>query len=623
MDYATTAKQLLERLGGEKNVTSVTHCMTRLRFVLNDEKRVSDEQVKAIPGVVGVMRKGGQYQVIIGNEVAKCYNELVKLGRFGGQGKSSAPVKRGNPVSVVLDAISGSMSPVIPAIIGAGMVQVLNIILGWFLPAENPTMQLFSVIGNTAFYFLPVLVAFSAGRKFGANPFLVTAVVAILIHPDFISLTGDGINFLGIPVTNFDYSSSIIPAILTAWVMRYIERLVEKITPAFTKNFLKPMLIILISTPIAFLILGPLGSFVGNGLAAILVFIQSHVSIAAYVIMAAAMPFIVMTGMHWAFIPVVFAALETPASETLMLPAMLISNLAQGSACLAVAVRSKNSGLKQIAASSSVSALFAGVTEPGLYGVTMPLKRPLTAVCISSGFTGLVAGILNVAASSFTSPSLLALPIFVHAQRANNFAMAAICSAISIVLSFVLTWVLGFQDPAVPAESGDPGASSQELPTGENAILPDKAQSIGAPVAGQTASLEQVKDETFSTGILGAGIAILPSEGKVYAPFDGTVENLPDSHHALGLLSVSGVELLIHVGLETVNLNGKHFTPCVKEGQAIHRGDLLLEFDLEAIAEEGFDTVTPVIITNTVDFAQVLPVAGQRVKPLDPVIETK
>lgn len=458
MDYSTTAKQLLGKLGGEKNIISVTHCMTRLRFVLKDETGIQDEQVKAISGVVGVMRKGGQYQVIIGNEVSKCYSEILKLGNFGDQGGKTVPAGRGgNPVTVILDAISGSMSPVIPAIIGAGMVQVLNIILGWFLPAESATMQLMSVIGNTAFYFLPVLVAFSAGRKFGGNPFLVTAVVAILIHPNFIALTGaeGGINFLGIPVTSFDYSSSIIPAILTAWVMSYIERAVEKITPAFTKNFLKPMLIILVSTPIAFLLLGPLGSFIGGGLAAALVFVQSHASIAAYIIMAAAMPFIVMTGMRWAFIPVVFGALETPAGESLMLLAMLISNLAQGSACLAVAVKSKNSGLKQMAGSSGVSALFAGVTEPGLYGVTMPLKRPLAAVCISSGITGLIAGLMSVSASSFASPSLFALPIFVHAEKSNNFAMACVCSAIAIILTFVVTWVMGFEDPVDKAEGSD------------------------------------------------------------------------------------------------------------------------------------------------------------------------
>ncbi len=452
MDYSTTAKEILKKVGGEANIVNVSHCMTRLRLTLKDESIVLDEEVKAIKGVAGVMKKAGQYQVVIGNDVANCYKEFIKLGNFEGKPGNNPQKegKGGNIISTILDAISGSMSPVIPAIIGAGMIQVLNIILGWFLPAESQTMQLMSVIGNTAFYFLPVLVAYSAGRKFGANPMLVTAVVAILIHPNFIALTGaeGGINFLGIPVTSFDYSSSIIPAVLTAWVMSYIERIVDKITPVFTKNFLKPMLILLISTPIAFLFLGPVGSFIGNGLASVLVVIQSHASIVAYVIMAATMPFIVMTGMHWAFIPVVFAALATPAGESLMLPAMLISNLAQGAACLAVSVKSKNSNLKQLAASSGVSALFAGVTEPGLYGVTMPLKRPLAAVCISSGITGLIAGIMGVAASSFASPSLLAIPIFVHAQKANNFVMAIICAAIAIVLTFAVTWFMGFDDPA-------------------------------------------------------------------------------------------------------------------------------------------------------------------------------
>lgn len=454
MDYKTTAKEILGKVGGEANIVNVNHCMTRLRLTLKDESIVKDDEVKAIKGVVGVMKKAGQYQIVIGNEVGKCYKELLKLGSFSDQpAAAAAPAKGGNIVSIILDAISGSMSPVIPAIIGAGMIQVLNIILGWFIPAENPTLQLMGVIGNTAFYFLPVLVAYSAGRKFGANPVLVTAVVAILIHPNFVALTGaeGGINFLGIPVTSFDYSSSLIPAILTAYAMSWIERGVEKITPAVTKNFLKPMLIILVSTPIAFLLLGPLGSFIGGGLSAVLVAIQSHASIVAYIIMAAAMPFIVMTGMHWAFIPVVFGALATPAGESLMLPAMLISNLGLGAACLSVALKAKNGDTKQLAASSGVSALVAGVTEPGLYGVLMPLKRPLAAVVISNGVTGLVAGIMHIAASSFASPSLLSLPIFVHAERADNFVMAVACAAISIVLAFAVTWVLGFDETGTEA----------------------------------------------------------------------------------------------------------------------------------------------------------------------------
>lgn len=450
MDYSTTAREILAKVGGETNIVSVSHCMTRLRLTLKDESIVQDEEVKAIKGVAGVMKKAGQYQIVIGNDVANCYKEFLKLGNFGDSGSAAASHKGGNPISVILDAISGSMSPVIPAIIGAGMIKVLIIVLGWFVSADSETMQLLNVIGDSAFYFLPVLVAYSAGKKFGANPVLVVSVVAVLIHPNFTALVADGlptVHFLGIPVTVASYSSTVIPAILTAWVMSYIERIVDKITPAVTKNFLKPMLILLISSPIAFLLLGPLGSIIGNGLAAVLVAIQSHISILAYIIMAAAMPFIVMTGMHWAFIPVVFAALETPGGESLMLPAMLISNLAQGASCLAVAFKSKNSNLKQLAASSGVSALLAGVTEPGLYGVTMPLKKPLIALCISSGITGLVAGIMHVSATSFASPSVLSLPIFVSAEKANNFAMAVVCAVISVVLTFIVTWIMGFEDP--------------------------------------------------------------------------------------------------------------------------------------------------------------------------------
>ena len=449
MDYAVVAKKILEKVGGAANIVSVNHCMTRLRLTVKDESLIQDEQVKAIPGVTGAMKKAGQYQIIIGNEVGKCYKEFLKLGNFGGQTeKISSPDKNRNPVSVILDAIAGSVSPVIPAIVGAGMIKVLNIILGWVLPEDNQTLQLMGVIADAAFYFLPILIAYAAGRKFGANPILTAAVTAVLIHPDFAALIAGegGIHFLGIPVVNATYSSSVIPAILTAWVMSYIERLVDRITPAVTKNFLKPMLIILISTPIAFLILGPVGSVIGNGLAAVMTFVQAHISLVAYVIMGAAMPFIVMTGMHWAFVPMCFAAFETTAGDTMVLPAMLISNLALGASCLAVALKSKNGQMKQVAGSSAVSALFAGVTEPGLYGVTMPLKRPLAAVCIASGLTGLFAGIVKLAGFSFASPSLLSLPIFVSEANGNNFIMAVVTACVSIVLAFALTWIIGFKE---------------------------------------------------------------------------------------------------------------------------------------------------------------------------------
>lgn len=556
----------------------------RSRFVYSVDRKFPGESITKWRNSYGLFG--------IGNDVAKCYQELIKLGHFsdGAQsqksGEHTGDGKKQNPLMAVLDVISGCMAPVIPAIIGAGMIRVLLILLGFFFPAENQTMQLLTVIGDCAFYFLPILVAFSAAKKFNTNPYLVVAVVGVLIHPNFIALlegAADGVRFLGIPVTNTTYSSTLIPSILTAWAMSWIERLVEKITPSVTKNFLKPALILLISAPVAFLLLGPLGSLIGNVLAAVMLWIQSHMSVLAAVIMAAAMPFIVMTGMHWAFIPMVFAALDTPAGEFLMLPAMLISNLAQGASCFAVALKTKNRGLKQNASASGVSALVAGVTEPALYGISMPLKRPLAAVCIASGITGVFAGITHLSAFSFATPSLVTFPQFIGPESSNLF-LAVITAVISMVLSFLLTWILGFEDPAEDGAGEPKGdgvreveengrkddvsgqAAGKESDSGRPKDKNEDGNRVFAPISGEAVPLTQVNDETFSAGILGEGIAILPSEGRVFAPFDGEVSSIFDTKHAIGLKSDGGVELLIHVGLETVRLNGKHFIAHVKDG---------------------------------------------------------
>lgn len=617
MDYSITAKEILKKVGGEENVDSVTHCMTRLRFVLKDDSQIKDEQVKAIKGVMGVTRQAGQYQIIIGNDVAKCYRELTKIGNFkDSTDKGQAKGKKQNIIMTILDVISGCMAPIIPAIIGAGMVRILLIVLGYILPAESQTMQLLTVIGDCAFYFLPILIAFSAGKKFNTNPYLVAAVIGVLIHPNFIALLAEGgVKFIGIPVTSATYSSTIIPSILTAWAMSYIEKLVDKITPSVTKNFLKPALILLVSAPIAFVILGPLGSLIGNGLAAVVLAVQSHASIVAYIFMAAAMPFIVMTGMHWAFIPVTMAALNTPSGESLMLPAMLISNLAMGAACMSVAVKSKNSDTKQIASASGFSALLAGVTEPGLYGVALPLKRPMAAVCIASGITGAFAGIVKLSAFAFATPSLVSLPQFISPNNANNLIMAGVTAGVAIILSFALTWILGFEDSqAEETEANDESVSFVEQTT-KNMIY--------APLTGKTIPLSEVKDETFSSEMLGKGLAIVPTEGKVYAPFDGKVESIFDTKHAIGLVSDTGVTLLIHVGLDTVNLNGTYFTAHVSNGQRVKKGDLMLEFDINGIKKSGYDVTTPVIINNTADYQEISPVINQDIKKMDLAIETR
>lgn len=655
MDYSVTAKKILEKVGGEKNIISVTHCMTRLRFVLKDEGIVSDDKVKAVKGVVGVMKKAGQYQIIIGNDVAKCYQELLKLGSFkDSPGEKQADQPKQNPLMAVLDIITGCMAPIIPAIIGAGMIKVLIIILGLFVPVESQTLQLLTVMGDCAFYFLPMLIAYSAGKKFNTNPYMVVAVTGVLLHPDFIALVTNGagdMRFLGIPVTPASYSSTIIPVILTAWAMSYIEKLVEKITPSVTKNFLKPALILLISAPVAFIILGPLGSLIGNGLATVVYAIQSRASVVAMVLMSAAMPFIVMTGMHWAFVPVALTALATPAGDSILLPAMLASNLAQGAACVAVAMRSKNSNLKQIAYASGFSALFAGITEPGMYGVTIPLKRPMAAACIAGGITGAVIGFFRLTAHAFATPALISLPQFISPDKSNNILFAIAAGGITMVLSFILTWFMGFEDPEEEREEEESeegvgeqktaGQINQEVPeqikqgeteqdnqdyASETSFAEVRHGSAGAtvysPLSGRTVPLSQVDDPTFSMEILGKGLAIIPSEGKVYAPFDGEVVSIFETKHALGLKSDSGMELLIHVGLETVRLNGEHFTAHAANGQKIKKGDLLLEFDIGAIRAAGYEIITPVLVNNVADYTEIMSLTDREVKAMEPVIKT-
>lgn len=620
-DYSRTARTVLECIGGEKNVKSVTHCMTRLRFRLEDETIVDDKKVKAISGVAGVVKQNGQYQIIIGNDVGKCYAELLKLGSFKEEGEKMDDKKKEkiNPFMAVIDVISGCMTPIIPAIIGGGIIKVLLVVLGFIFDSGSQTMQLLNVVGDGAFYFLPLLVAYTAAKKFNTNPYLVVAVVGVLIHPDFIDLLSkaeNGVHFLGLPVTNASYSSSIIPAILTAWVMSYIERFVDKITPAVTKNFLKSTLIILISAPISFIVLAPLGYMVGNGLASVVYAIQSQARIPVMIVMCALTPFIVMTGMHWAFTPMAVIALATPAGDALVNPMMLASNLAQGAACAAVALKSKNKELKQTASAASISALLAGVTEPGIYGVTLPLKKPMIAACIASGIVGAFDGIVNLTGHAFAVPSLVSLPQFISADKPNNFMYAVIAAGISIVCSFVLTWIIGFDDPK------ENGEQQEEVTTDSKPISEEEHKElvIPSPVSGKAVALEKVNDSTFAEKMLGDGVAVIPVDGKVYAPFDGEIVSLMDSGHAVAMRSDQGVEVLVHMGLDTVEMHGEPFTIHVKEGK-VTKGTLILEADLNLIRQKGYDTITPIIIANTADYKAVNMLSRGEITALEPILE--
>lgn len=607
------AEEVLAAVGGSENIVSVTHCMTRLRFVLKDQSIPNKKKLESIKGVMGTNIAGGQYQVIIGNSVGNVYKELIEISGVidtTADFKADQVKEKVNPVVTALDFIAGCMTPLFTAIIAGGLIKVLLVIFGptllGVLSSESDTYILMNALGDAPFYFLPILVAFTASKKLNCNSFLAVMVSSILIYPDVITLLGSeqATHLFGvIPVVHGSYASSIIPAMLSTILLKYVEILVDKIVPDWSKNFLKPLLIVLITAPITLCALAPLGLMVGNGLQFVINGIYGFAPWLAMLLFSAFMPFIVMTGMHWAFVPACLLGLANPGYDLLLLPAMLASNTAQAGATFGVAAKTKDKELREMAIPAGISALLAGVTEPAMYGITLRLKKPMIAACIASGIGGLITGIVTLKAYAFATPCLTAIVQFIAPDGGNNIICAVIVFVVSLVVSFVLSFIMTKNDES----QEDENVSTESFSESETKTFSDTTETsaktiITSPVKGDIIPLTEVKDPTFAEGILGDGFAVIPTEGKVYAPFTGSCENIFDTLHALGLVSDNGIELLIHVGLETVNLNGAPFTAHVKNGQHFKKGDLLLEFDIDAIKKAGCEIQTPIIVTNTDEY---------------------
>lgn len=456
MNYTELASKILEKIGGAENVNDVVHCMTRLRFDLKDFDLIDDEGLKKTRGIVGTVKKSGQYQVIIGNEVAYVYKELCKLGNFTVKKDKKLKNKKDQGViAMLMDTISSIMAPVIPAIIGAAMLKVLLTILTManLIDTTGETYAVLNVIGDGAFFFMPVLIAMSAANKFNTNAYYAVSIALVLLHPGFINLmdmaksSGENIHFLSIiPVVTNNYSYSVIPIILGVWALSYVEPLVDKITPAMTKNFLKPLLVMLIIMPITIIILGPLGAIFGDLLSKIIYKFYDIFGFFAVGIIAGVYPFIVMAGMHHAFTPIKLGVLATVGYEAFICIGELASNLAQGGAALAVAVKSKNKDFKQIAGSSAFSAIVAGITEPALYGVNVRLKKPMIGACCGAIAGGLFGGIMQMKCFGIATPSFITIVQYVEKNRASSIFIALGAMLIAVIVSFIATYLIGFED---------------------------------------------------------------------------------------------------------------------------------------------------------------------------------
>lgn len=622
MDFQKLAQDILKNIGEEKNIVNLTHCATRLRLNLNDTSKVNEEVLKKTKGILGIVNKGGQFQIIIGNEVPKAYEALMNIVNISSNNCNEQKEKIGF-VAKLLDVVAGVFTPILPAIIGAGLIKsVLAIAVLCGINTEGQTYYFLNFIGDAPLYFLPIMLAYTAAIKFKCNQFIAVAIGGAMIHPQYTALVTDPFNinftsFLGIPVTLATYSSSVIPILLTVWILSYVERFLDKFIPKMLKFFLKPLLCLLIVAPIAFIVLGPIGFVAGTAISTGLNAINAFAPWLVPTIIGIIFPLMVTTGMHYGLVPFMIQSYATLGYETIATPGNAPSNIAQGAAALCIALKTKNKDLKQLAFSSGITVLL-GITEPALFGVTLKVKRALYAVMIGGGVGGFYSGITGVKGYAFCSPGLLALPAFIGPNGWTNLINTCIAMAIAFVVTFVILWFWGFEDiPSYDAKEDD--ISNENPGPAEIEIVNEKIQS---PIKGKVIDLKEVKDPTFAEEMLGKGVAIEPIEGKVVSPINGVISALFPTKHAIGLISDKGAEILIHIGLDTVKLEGKYFKTHVKVGDKVIIGDLMVEFEIDKIKEAGFETVTPVIITNVDKYKEINKITSGVVKEEANIIST-
>lgn len=594
--YEKLASEIISLVGGKENVSNLIHCQTRLRFDLVDSKKADKEKLNQMDGVAGVIDSGGQFQVIIGTHVAEVYEDVkIVLGDIEEQPEQSG--KKKNPLSFAVEFISTSFTPVIPAMAGAGMIKALLALLVLFnlVSNESQTYYIVNFMADAVFYFLPFFLANTAARKLKCSPFLAMALAGVLLHPNFAALiaAGEGVELFAMPVRLVGYGASVIPILLIVIVQSYIEKFFNRVIPNAVKIVFVPMLTILLTGVIALVAVGPLGSYVGEFIAAGFNAIREVAPWAPAVIVGTFLPIMVMFGIHTSIGPLDVIQLTSVGYANIFGPGAMVSNIATGVAALVVSFRTRKPGEKQVATSAGITALM-GITEPALYGISVPKKYPLVASIIGGGLGGLYAGVSGASRFATGSSGLPAIPLYIG-EDISNVINILIAIAVTMISTAVATYVLSLK-----YEKND-----EKAETTTDSVIKVDTISINSPIVGEMLPLAEVKDEAFSTGMLGQGVAFEPSEGKIVAPFDGEVVSLFPTKHAIGLRCENGVELLIHVGLDTVQLDGKYFEALVKQGDKITRGQTLLTFDLEKIRKEGYVTQIPVVVTNTASFKEV------------------
>ncbi|TQJ30171.1 beta-glucoside-specific PTS transporter subunit IIABC [Microbacterium sp. SLBN-146] len=589
-DYAKTAQGVLAGVGGEENVQSLVHCATRLRFVLKDESKADAAALRATPGVITTTQAGGQYQVVIGNDVPEVYSAIGRISSFGGSGESTPAedAPKGNLFNRFIKMIAAVFTPLLWALAGTGLLKAFlaaAATFGW-IDTATTTYVVLNALSDAFINFLPLALAITAARYFKASEFTSFAIAGALVYPTITGLVGaPDLTFFGIPFTMVSYVSSVIPIIIIVWLQSYAEKFLYAVLPGAIRRFVTPMIVVLIGVPLVFVVVGPISAILSGWVGTGVGWVFETVPWLGGAIMGGLWQVFVIFGLHWGLVPVFNLEYQTTGQILLIAP-VFAAVLAQAAAVAGVWVRTRNKDLRSLAAPATLSGFLAGITEPAIYGINLPLKRPFAFGIVGGVVGGAIMAMGGIFSTAFVVPSGLALPALLGN---GNMIMLAVGLAASIVIPFLLVVLVGFKDPA------------------QNATAPAQASDIDvrSPLDGTVVPLSEVGDAAFADGSLGDGVAIRPRSGAVYAPFDATVVAAFPTGHAIGLRSGEGVELLIHIGIDTVRLGGTHFDLKVTSGQTVRAGDLLVEFDGDAIERAGYDLTTPVVVTNPDQFPEV------------------
>ena len=606
MEYRTLADEILRGVGGKENVNSVVHCATRLRFKLKDTRKADAAGLKENPGVIMVVESGGQFQVVIGNHVGAVYEALVK----GSALSDSSDDDRGDNGSVfarAIDVISGIFTPFIGIMAASGILKgflALALACGWMVP-ESGTYKVWFAASDAMFYFFPLVIGYTAGKKFGGNPFVTMMIGGAMVHPLMIAAFdvqqsgAHSEHFLGIPLVFINYTSSVIPVILAAWASSWLEKQSMKILPGALRNFITPLICLMVIVPLTFLVIGPVATWASQQLAHGYQFVYHVSPMVAGAFMGALWQVCVIFGLHWGLVPLMINNFSVLGHDT-MLPLLLPAVMGQVGAVAGVMLRTKDVRTRALSG-SAISAGIFGITEPAVYGITLPHRRPFIFGCVGGALGAAVLGYFQTTAYSFGFPSVFTFTQIIPPTGFDKTVTAGIAGTlIALLFAALATYFFGVKQEAVAPEVSEKAqADALQAPRGKTLIA--------SPMSGPCIALDTVKDPTFASGLLGKGVAIVPVAGRVVSPVDGTVVSLFKTHHAIGIESADGAEILIHVGIDTVKLDGKFFTPHVDVDAVVKQGDLLLEFDVQGITDAGYDLTTPVLVTNSDDYLDVIP----------------